>query len=179
MCWYHCLRPWSRPPVGSCSVLSPPLLGGSGPPLVARTQFRCSQWVALLSAQSHHEEPTSRTYLLGLPRSLLGVLLVPSDLPRTSLLIHAWQSHRHSQLTPAPGLSAVHLFSVTVAVSYPRQLPDPLRSHAHVQHPVLVWATCSRGCRAETLSGRGFSHLAPVTVSMTDSTGQSPFINGM
>lgn len=154
MCWCHCIRPWGWPPVGSGGVLRLPRLGGSGPPLVAKTQFRGCQWVAL--PRPHHEQPTSRIYFLCLPGSLLGPLCVLSNLPRASLLVRMWPSCGPSQLTPAPVLSAV---------SHPLQHPGPLWSNTYVHHPSSP--------RLRVAEDADLKHGVAVTASLAVSTVKS------
>lgn len=80
-------------------------------------------------------EGGGQIYSLCLPQSLLGSLLVPPDLPRTSLL------------APAPVLSMEVLFSSTRALSHP---PDLLQEPPPSLLPILTQAAPHRGRQSDT-----------------------------
>lgn len=146
MCWCHYLRPGGWLPVGSSPVLNRPFLGSSGSPLATGTLLRGSGGGCpgegcaggqrhSLSAGLLGREGSGQIYSLCLPQSLLGSLLVPPDLPRTSLL------------APAPVLSMEVLFSSARALSHP---PDLLQEPPPSLLPILTQAAPHRGRQSDT-----------------------------
>lgn len=129
-------------PVGSGSVLSSCLLGGSGPLPAAKTQLTGSQWVALLLAHISARGAGAmmcRTYLPCLPCSLLGTRSVPPDLFRSSSFLHDIPIGH--QLTPAQSFlqfPACGWGSGSSGISPLCSLQLLPRSHARVHHAVLA-----------------------------------------
>lgn len=108
-------------PLPSLVDLDLPLLRGLSSE--AASGWRCCQ------LRSHCEERWFAEHVYwAFPSVCLGTLLVAPDLPRTSLLLHEWQPHRPSQVTPATVLSAVALPSVSGAeaplVCHPTAAPS-------------------------------------------------------
>lgn len=155
MCWCHCIRPWGWPPAGSGGVLSLPHLGGSGPPFVAKTQFRGCQRVALLSAQVS-PRGTNKQNIFPVSSCVSAQDSVSAFRPARGQPAHLCVAVLLAQ--PAHSSSSAFCsahFSCGRDSVPPTAAPSSsLESHL-CPPPVLAQAARSGGRRPETLCGRG------------------------
>lgn len=79
---------------------------------------------------SHHKEPRWAGHITAPPWVSAQALV---DLPKASLLVHAWQHHQQGQLSPAPELSAIALLSV--GGQWLPLGPTPLQPTGPLQEP--------------------------------------------